>query len=243
MEITQLKNVGLNEKESKIYTTLLELKESSVAKISKKAGINRSLSYFILSDLEKKGFVSYIIKNNIKFYKPIEPQKILNLLEEKKKSFQSILPQLIELSKKSGVKPQIEILEGKEGIKTILNEVLRLKKEWFAYNVPGKGPETLGYLIDNFENQRQKKKILLKVMCINTPQGKKRGADFSKMKFTQVKYMKDAYESPASNWIYGDRFVIIFWYEDSPFAIRIIDRKLADSYKKYFNALWKVSKK
>jgi len=237
-----LRDVGLNEKESKIYVKLLQLNESSVTRLAKETGINRSLLYFILNDLEKKGFVSYILKNNVKIYRAVEPEKILGLLKAKEDSFQKILPELVSMRKTSFTKPQIEILEGKEGIKTILNEILRLKKEWFAFNIPGKGPKILGDSVHNFETQRQKLKIPLKVLITETEQGLKRGKDFKQMSYTKVKILGKNYDSPASNYIYGDRLVIIFWYETFPFAIRTIDQNLSNSYKKYFDEMWKIAK-
>jgi len=115
-----------------------------------------------------------------------------------------------------------------------LNDILKQKKEWFAFNIPGKGPEILGPNVNAFEKERQKSKINLKAICIKTKQGLKRGKEFSKMKYTEVKYTKEKYESPASNWIYGNRIVIIFWYKEFPFAIRIIDENLAESYRNHF---------
>mgnify|MGYP001609488450 CR=1 FL=1 len=164
------------------------------------------------------------------------------MLNEKKRLFASILPQLISIGKSDIKKPKIEILEGKEGIKTILNEILRLTKEWYAFNIPGKGPEILGPNVEAFEKERQKKKIKLYVICNTTKSAKERGAAFSKMKCTQVKYLGEPYESPASNYIYSDRVVIIFWYEQFPFAVRIIDKNLAESYKKYFFELWSMAR-
>lgn len=238
----KLKQIGLNEKESKVYLTLLELEDSLVSEISKKTNINRSLLYSILESLSKKGMATYIIKNNIRYYKAAEPQKIFSMLKEKEKVFESILPNLIDLYKPKKRKPIVEILEGIEGIKTILNDVLRQKQEWNAYNVPGKGPEIIGYKADAFEKERQKLKIPLKVLVVETKAGLQRAKTFKKMKYTKVKYLGKNYESPASNYVYGDRLVIIFWYKEFPFAIRIIDQNLTNSYKKYFSEMWKIAK-
>lgn len=242
MNLDKLYGVGLNENESKLYVSLLKLTESSVTQLSKESGINRSLLYFILHDLEQRGFVSHILKNNVRFYRAVNPNKVLDLLHEKEKGFKSILPELLELNKFSKKKPQVEILEGKEGIKTILNEILRLKKDWFAFNIPGKGPEVLGDWVYAYERERQRVGIKLNVILVGTEQGVIRGKEFSKMKFTKVKYLGKNYESPASSYIYGDRLVIIFWYKEFPFAIRIVDKSLADSYKKYFDEMWKIAK-
>ncbi|MFH1211729.1 MAG: helix-turn-helix domain-containing protein [Candidatus Woesearchaeota archaeon] len=168
MEIEKLKQIGLNEKESSVYIELLQAGDSLVSELSEKTKINRSLLYTILTDLANKGIVTYIIKNNVRYYRAAEPNKILSMLKEKEKIFESILPELIELHKPRTKKPIIEILEGKEGIKTILNDLLRLKEEWFAFNVPGKGPEILGPTVHAFEKERKKEKIPLKLICFKT---------------------------------------------------------------------------
>jgi hypothetical protein len=191
--------------------------------------------------LASKGIVTYILKNNIRYYRAAEPAKILSMLKEKEKALQSILPVLAALPRPQTRKPVVEILEGKEGIKTVMNDVLRVKKQWCAFGVPGKGPEILGPGVHAFESERQKARIPLNVICVRTKEGMKRGKEFSRMKFTDVRYMPATYESPASNWIYGDRIVIIFWYKEFPFAIRIIDKNLADSYLNHFKVLWEAA--
>lgn len=242
MDIEKLKQIGLNEKESKVYLALLNLEDALVSEIADKTKINRSLLYSILNELAGKGIVTYMLKNNIRYYRAAEPQKILAMLKEKEKMLVSIMPELIALHKPRQKKPVVEILEGIQGLKTILNDVLRQKAEWFAFNVPGKGPETLGPAVHNFQRQRQKLKILLRVIVVKTKAGIKRGKEFAEMRYSKARCMPEVYASPASNWIYGDRIVILVWNKEFPFAVRIIDRNLAESYKNHFKALWTASK-
>jgi predicted DNA-binding transcriptional regulator len=236
--IEKLQQIGLNEKECKIYLALLEA-ETVVSDIAQKTKINRSLLYTLLTQLMQKGIVSYIIKNNVRHYRAAEPEKILSILKEKQQIFRSLLPELHAYKGIKKKKPIVEVFEGKEGIKSILNDVLRVKKEWYAFDVPGKGPSILGVTAHIFQKQRQKAKIPLSVICVKTKDGIKRGKDFEKMQYTKVKYMSEQYKSPASHWVYGNTLAIIFWYEEFPFAIRVIDNNLAKSYKSHFNALWK----
>lgn len=239
MDIEKLKKIGLSEREAKVYVCLLQLGEASVSEVAKKADINRSLLYDFLDALSKKGLVTYIIKNNVRFYRPAEPTKIRDLLKEREKVYSSILPELLKIYSPRLNKPIIEVLVGKEGIKTILNDVLNLKKDWDCFNVPGKGPEVLGAMVHAFESERQKLGINLRAIFVSTDAGIKRAKDFMKMKCTHVKFTEQKYESPASNWIYDNRLVLIFWKKDEPFAIRIIDKELADSYRNHFNIMWK----
>lgn len=242
MEIDKLKSIGLNDKESQVYLALLELEDALVSEIAEKTKINRSLLYSVLTELADKGIVTYILKNNTRYYRAAEPEKLMAMLKEKENTFKQLLPELILLHKPKTKKPIVEILEGKEGIRTVLNDLLRVKKEWLAFNVPGKGPEIIGPNVHAFQKERQKLGIKLKVICVKTKAGVKRGKEFSKMRFTKVRYMPESYESPASNWVYGDRIVLIFWYPEFPFAVRIIDRKLADSYKNHFKFIWKSAR-
>jgi len=241
MFIEQFKDLGLTDKEASIYLELLKSEGLLVSEISEKTKLNRSSLYSLLNSLSKKGFISYVIKNNTRYYRAAEPQKLMQIQKEKEKRLSEIMPRLIELNKPTTNKPAIEILEGVEGIKTIMNDVLRQNKEWFAFNIPGKGPEIIGPNVHAFEKERQKQKIPLNVICIKTPEGIKRGKEFEQMKHTKVKYMPKEYYSPASNWIYADRLAIIFWYKENPFAVRIIDKELAESYRNQFENLWKIA--
>ena len=60
MTITKekLQELGLSEKEARVYLALFELGPSVVSGLAKKAGINRSTTYVILETLAKRGLVS-----------------------------------------------------------------------------------------------------------------------------------------------------------------------------------------
>jgi sugar-specific transcriptional regulator TrmB len=242
MDTEKLKQIGLNEKESKVYLALLELEDALVAEIAEKTRINRSLLYSILSEMSNKGIVTYIIRNNVRYYKAAEPEKILSMLKDREKLFKSILPELISLHKPKNKKPIVEILEGKDGIKTVLNDIIRIKKDWLAFGAPGKGPEILGPGVDAFEKERSKSRIVLNAIFMKTPEGIKRGKELAKIKNTNIRFMPEVY-SPASNYVYGDRIAILFWYKEFPFAVRIIDKNLADSYRNHFKIMWASAEK
>ena len=83
-----LKNLGMTNNEIEIYLTLLNSVELSVNDIGMKSGLHRQVCYDALDRLLEKGFVSYIIKDNKKFFKVLEPEKILDYLDEKKQEIQ-----------------------------------------------------------------------------------------------------------------------------------------------------------
>ena len=241
MEIGILKELGLSEEESKIYITLLKRGSSLASYVAEQTGINRSLVYQILDRLISRGYVSYVIKNNVRYYNPVSPDKLLDLLKEKERKLKEALPELNNLFQPVKEKPIVEILEGTEGIKTILNDILKEKQEWLALG-SGKAPELLSYYVEHWEKERVKNKILMKAILDSSEAGKKRGQTLSKLSYTKVKYMERKYLSPSSTWIYSNRLVLVVWSKEHPFAIRTISSEIIISYKNHFEQLWKLAK-
>ncbi len=79
-----LEKIGLTEGESKVYLALLQIGQSTAGPIVEKSGISNSKSYIILSKLEKKGLVSEILVDGVKEFIPTNPQRLIEILNEKK---------------------------------------------------------------------------------------------------------------------------------------------------------------
>ena len=62
--IQDLQQIGLTEKEAKVYLAALELGEKAVQVIAQKAGVNRATTYFILESLIEKGLQRAINKTS-----------------------------------------------------------------------------------------------------------------------------------------------------------------------------------
>ena len=88
------------------------------------------------------------------------------------------------------------------------------------------------------EDAKIKERIL---MIIYTTQKETLGKDREKEKFTEVKCMPKGYISPAAIDIFQD-YVYIFLWEEKPFVFMIKNKLIADSFKQYFNFLWKIAK-
>jgi len=93
-----LEDLGLSNEEARVYLAILELGGSYVSNIGKKAGISRVNVYYILGNLVKKGIVSSVEKNNIKFFSVESPKILVNQLEEKFLHAKKLLPELLSLT-------------------------------------------------------------------------------------------------------------------------------------------------
>ena len=237
-----LEELGLSLEETRIYLALLKLGSSLASRIAEETRINRSHVYQLLERLIIKGYVSYVIKENRRYYTSVNPEKLLDILREKEEKLKSALPELLGLLKPTINKPIVDIFEGQEAIKKTLMYIIRVKQDWFVFG-SGRATEILPYYVPHWQKERQKFKIKMIAILNQSPLSLKRGKELKKLKLTEVRYMLEDYDNPSSIWVYGDRVVVVMWSKEHPFAIRTIDKEIAEVYKNYFNSLWKLAKK
>ena len=101
-----LREIGLSKNETKIYLALLELGPALMGQICGKTKIHRRNVYDSIEMLKDKGFVSSTTINNRNVFEAVNPQRILEILEEKKTNIKSILPELLvrQSTKKQALK-------------------------------------------------------------------------------------------------------------------------------------------
>ncbi|MDP3733916.1 MAG: hypothetical protein Q8R37_01690, partial [Nanoarchaeota archaeon] len=189
--------------------------------------------------LTDKGLISYVKEGKIKCYQTIEPKQLINFLEEKKARLQKLLPELEAKRVLAKEKPQASIFQGIRGVKELLNIMLDTDaKEYFSYGGPQKSHDLLGnFFWENFQRRRIKNKIKAKLLFHHSLRW---WADElnKKYKLTTVKTTQRNFEELSETIICGKRVAIII-YLDKPFGFLIEEPLAANSYKKFFELLWK----
>lgn len=131
-----LEDLGLSEKEAKVYLSLLEVDNDSVLDLAEKTKINRTTIYPVLESLAKKGLISEVkVDKKVRFQAEpperletyVERQKIV--LEEHAKRLKDVIPQLKSVQRETGERPTVKYFEGREGIISSLEEFFRGKDE------------------------------------------------------------------------------------------------------------------
>ena len=235
-------NIGLSGNEADIYLALLELGPSLVSKIVEKTGINRTNIYDRLERLIDRGLVAYVIKSGRKHFSAAEPKRILRYLEEKKSKIideqEQILVMMPEFDslKPNAEEESVEIYEGKEGLKTILEEIIRSKMDILTYGSEGNFSSILKYYFKHYLRRLEKNKIKMKVIFNYDDHTK----PFD-WKFAEVRYIPKDYKSPTETTIYGDT-VVIFLLTKQPKAIVMKSKTVVQAYRNNFSLLWKIGK-
>jgi len=128
-----LQEIGLNEKEAKVYLATLELGQSAVQDIARQSGVNRATTYFIIEALMKMGLMSSFHKGKKQYFVAADPDNLVNILEEEKQSIKKrenslkkLLPQLQSInSKQRNKRPVVRYYENKDGIEAMQSEFCR----------------------------------------------------------------------------------------------------------------------
>ncbi len=130
----ELQDIGLSEKEAKVYAAALELGAATADQLAKQAKIVRSTTYVQLESLMKKGLMSTYEEGKKTFFAPESPELLKRLLIKQKEDIGSkereltdVLPDLLRQFQSAGERPVVRFFMGKEGITSTREEVLKSK--------------------------------------------------------------------------------------------------------------------
>jgi sugar-specific transcriptional regulator TrmB len=230
--------IGLTKNESDVYLILLQTNEVLAAEIAAKTRISRPHVYDSLKRLIDKGMASYVVRNGKRHFRPTDPEKILqnmreteDELERKQEVVRKALPELKALFRPLQDRPRVEVYDGYEGIKTILNDIISTGKELLAFN--SLGEEFLEYIpehvIKRYLMERKKRGI-------RSRQFYAAGARIYKHPMVTYKRLPHGQDQVAL-FVYGNN-VVLFVLVNEPLAIRIRSDKVAKLYRRQFETLW-----
>lgn len=238
MDTSILKKLGLDEREIQVYLTLLRLSNTTASIVSKETDIDRATCYRYLDSLINKGLVSYAIENNIKYFKPAHPEKILRDIKESESEYKKILPELINLSNLPKEETTAEVYKGKNGIKTVLREILRTKTDHLVLGDEGHFQDIFPVFFEQYINECNRLKIKEKVLCTKSVFEKVKEFDYN---YSETRALNESIPLPTTTIIYGNKIALFNW--ELPYNVVLITNKnMAESYRNNFNLLWGMSK-
>ena len=130
----QLEQLGLVEKEAKVYVALLEMGDATAQDLATKSGLNRATTYVILESLVKKHLVKSTTRNKKTYFIIENPLQMLDLLYEEKKELndkidtaKKIMPELEMLGRLTTERTKVKFFEGRDGIVMIQNDIFKSK--------------------------------------------------------------------------------------------------------------------
>ncbi len=242
-----LEEIGLTKGETAVYDSLIELGASTAGPIVKKARITPSKVYDILERLINKGLVSFIVKRNRRYFEAAPPARILDYLFEKERHLQ----QQRELAKKVihslELKQQLAtqhnnatVYIGIEGIKTAFMRAKQETKKGDMY-IGLFIPRVDDRLVPFFEQFTEEfcSNIGKTQMLFNEPSPEL--DRIRRIRGVEVKLLSEQFRVPTEVCIIGNNVLISTTAGTNFMSILIKNKEMADSFKRHFELLWKIS--
>lgn len=242
-----LHKIGLTQNEIKIYLALLDLGESKTGDILKKSGLNSGRIYESLDSLQKKGMVSHIVKENIKYFKAADPKRVRDFLEEKKKEIQiqeqeyeNVLPELLAKINETKAKTNIEIYTGLKGITTAYSKEFDIPKNITRYTIGVGSTKHYDEKVTNYFvniHRKKRERFGIKVKKIFSEDSRKDIEQHEPK--AEVRYLP--YSSLVTIGIHAN-ITIIGIFQKEPIAIVIESEDVANAFIEQFKTMWKIAK-
>ncbi|MFH0936173.1 MAG: helix-turn-helix domain-containing protein [Candidatus Woesearchaeota archaeon] len=240
MNLEILEDIGFTRGEAIVYLTLLELGPSKVGSIIEKSNLQSSVVHNCLNKLIEKGFVSFIKEGEIKHYNIIDPNLILDYIEDKKRKYQEILPELLAKQKLAKEKLDAELFIGIKGLKSMFKIAFancgQIKEYLFFAHL-----EQTREILDFYKEVNIPiihKKIKIRGLA-NIKFRKQLLEEYKGQEPIKLKFLEIPFPSPST--IINDYLLIINWIE-KPIGIMIKSKTLVNNYRNFFEQMWKIAK-
>lgn len=232
-----VKQLGLTEKEARVYLACLELGSSPVSDIAHRSRINRVTAYDVLEHLMKKGMVNSMAKRGAKFYDSTDPHIVAADFKRREAEFRKALPDFKRL-KGEAIHPRIRYFEELDGIKAIYEDTLSSKTEILNYS----NSREIRLHWPNYDEEYVAKRVKHKIYLRGIAPKDKHGIwvhERDKECFREIRLVSaDTFTFTNEINIYEDKVAIIS-YKDRPLIGMIIESaEIANTQRDIFKMAW-----
>jgi len=238
MLISTLQQIGLNEKQAKIYLACLELGETSIKEISKKSKVKRTTIYDFIDDMVNSGFIKQTIRGKKKIYIAADPDELKIIIKKKEALLAQILPQLNSISNTIKSRPKIWFYNGIEGLKEVYADTLNYPGEILAIGGEDIVNEVSLDWILAYIRKRVKKRISVRGIVAKTDLLKKEiiAKNKEQLRITKIIDPKK-FPFPIEINIYGGKRVF-FVSANEQAAVIIEGVEIYKAMKSFFELAW-----
>lgn len=243
-----LKQLGLGEKEIRVYTTLLQYGKITPAALAKIVGLNRSTVYSVAKELVEKGIIAEDLGGTNLYLVAKPASELITLikkdeleLENKKRLVQTAVSELKPLQKQeSYAVPKIIFIEEKE----IEAHLYRQTSIW-AESIRQRDRTWWGFQDHTFVEHYEKwidwswesgvqKGISLKLLSNEEEKQVKKKKFLPRM----IRFWEQSKRFTASTWICGDFVIMLVTVKHPHYLVEIHDAVLAHNLREIFKGIW-----
>jgi sugar-specific transcriptional regulator TrmB len=249
MDDQLLQEIGLTEGETKVYFALVKLGATKTGPLAKEAGVSSSKVYKILDRLEKKGLAGHVLRGQTKYFNAMPPSRILDYLHAKTDSLskkedavKKLIPQITLAMEKANSFSNAAIYDGFDACTNYFRGILDELHKGDEYCVLGATYGDVKGLREFFHNhhlRRAEKGIKLKMLANYDV---KENLESSTKANAEIRFLPQYLITNMEIVFYSNKAFIVLW-TNSPVGFLIENEEAVKSFRRYFDAFWKVAKK
>jgi len=238
----KLNLLGLNDKESLVYKSALQLDSFTVSEISSQSGVKRSTCYIVLGELVKKGLVSFVPGSKKIKYKAESPDIFEKQARQQLSFVERFLPDLKSLNSSNAKSPTIRFYTGQKGIQNILEETIKAKgKRVYHIGASTAIVQTVGDdFMKRYIARRVEAGIRVTTVRIREHEVEENVYTDQKNRLRDIRFAPKNINIHNNIVIMKDRVAIISTPE-SGFGFIIESKEMADTMLALFEILWDIS--
>lgn len=235
-----LQEIGLTEKEAKIYLASLELGETTIQRIAKKSGVKRATIYRIVDELKNKGLIASYRKKSGTVYWAENPKKLNEKVQARAGLMAKILPNMLAITNLIDKKPLIKYYEGMDEIKELYLETLNFPAQEIVAWESGTAYEQYGgkFWDEIYIPKRMKNKIWTRLIYSDVSIGKRHKAmDEKFLRQIRVDHSKN-FKFEMQIKLFGGKYSAFISNEEM-LGIIIESPKIFNTLKSIFEVHWR----
>jgi sugar-specific transcriptional regulator TrmB len=245
----KLLSLGLTDKEVSVYLAMLYLGPSTAQDIAIRAGVNRATTYVMIEALVGKNMASQITKDKKTVFQAEDPIQILRVLEAQKQEVEEkmgaarqFIPDLQELYNLNRSKINVRLIEGREAMKIVQNDIARSKGKTFD-NIVNLSSAVEKFPVNEDDHRRIYYKEKFKMRTIFTYDPKK---PVPQMNFVAKENRRllsqEKFPIFGEVVIYDNKIAFSQW-DDKIYTVLIEDANVAKTFKTIFDLAWLSAEK
>jgi len=245
--LKNLKCIGLNSNQAKVYLAALEMGQTSVIELAKKTHLNRTAIYDYIIVLKEYGLINEIVSQGKRLFIAEHPGKLNNIVDIKKQKIQESLPELLSLFKTAKIKPGIQVFEGIQGISKIIELSIIHNHEKKRY-IFGDLNTLFSWIpepqMQSFINLRIKKAIRNYTIAANSLEEVHKFSHYDEQKhkkeLREIRLMPKGFNFPFQFYAYDDNIALISSTQEG-YSILIKSLEFSTAFKSLFKFIWEMS--
>ncbi|MFH1173588.1 MAG: helix-turn-helix domain-containing protein [archaeon] len=240
-DFSALQELGLYDSEVTVFLECLKKEGSTVKEIAQRTGIIRTTVYSILDSLMSKGLVSKTQRKGEKTFQALQPQDLLNLMEQKRDRLALIIPELNKLTMMQQPARNVEFYEGRRAIEVVHNDIIAKPNE--DIRILGGGQKWLEFsqpYISIYYRKKKENKVFSRTLLSDVP-SEKAFAKSDKATNSEVRTLPGTAFIDSSTFIYHDKVGFVNYTD--PHGVIVQDVEFSNVMRQIFDQLWQKSHK